>query len=57
MSVLALPLIALMEANVMAVALVFAMTVLAGAALALVTWGLLLEARSNREWRERELAL
>lgn len=57
MSVLALPLIALMEANVMAVALVFAMTVLAGSALGLVTWGLLLEARSNREWRERELAL
>jgi hypothetical protein len=57
MSVLALPLIALMEANVMAVALVFAMTVLAGSALGLVTWGLLLEARSNRQWRERELAL
>ena len=57
MSVLALPLMALMEANGMAVALVFAMTVLAGIALGLVTWGLLLEARSNREWRERELAL
>jgi hypothetical protein len=57
MSVLALPLIALMEANVMAVALVFAMTVLAGIALGLVTWGLVLEARSNREWREHEVAL
>ena len=32
-------------------------TALTGAAMGLVTWGLVLEARSNREWRERELAL
>jgi hypothetical protein len=57
MSVLALPLIALMGANVMAVALVLGMTVLAGTAFGLVTWGLVLESRSNREWREREVAL
>ena len=38
--------------NGMAIALVFVMTVVACAAMGLVTWGLLLEARSNREWRE-----
>jgi hypothetical protein len=36
---------------------VFVMTLVAGAALGLITWGLVLEARSNREWRERRLAL
>lgn len=43
--------------NVMAITLVFLMAVAVSAALGLVTWGLVLEARSNREWRERELAL
>jgi hypothetical protein len=57
MDAIAIPLFAVLDAGVMAVALVFVMTVFAGAALGLVTWGLILEARSNREWRERELAL
>jgi hypothetical protein len=39
--------------NVMAIALVLALAVAAGAAMAIVAWGLVLEARSNREWRER----
>jgi hypothetical protein len=42
--------------NGMAIALVFLMTLLAGAALGLVTWGLVLEARANRCWREQGLA-
>ena len=40
----------------MAIALVFLMTVFAGAAMGVVAWGLLLEARSNRKWREQALA-
>jgi hypothetical protein len=32
--------------------LVFLMGFAVGAAMALLTWGLFLEARSNREWRE-----
>jgi hypothetical protein len=43
--------------NAPAIALVFFLGLAATCALGLVTWGLLLEARSNREWRERELAL
>jgi len=43
--------------NGMAITLVFLMAVAVSAALGLVTWGLVLEAHSNREWRERELAL
>jgi hypothetical protein len=42
--------------NVMAIAMVFVMTLVVCAALGAVTWGLVLEARSNREWRERGLA-
>jgi hypothetical protein len=43
--------------DVMAIALVLVLAVAAGAAMGVVAWGLVLEARSNREWRERELAL
>jgi hypothetical protein len=43
--------------NVMAFALVFLMAVAVGAAMGAVAWGLVLEARSNREWRDRRLAL
>jgi hypothetical protein len=57
MDALTIPLVVLLDARLMPLALVFLMTVLAGVALGLVTWGLLLEAWSNREWRERELAL
>jgi len=57
MDAIAIPLFAVLDAGVMAVALVLALTALTGAAMGLVTWGLVLEARSNREWRERELAL
>ncbi len=42
--------------NVMAIALVFLMAVAVSAAMGLVTWGLLLEARSNREWHEQGIA-
>ncbi|HEU0248360.1 MAG TPA: hypothetical protein VFR38_14885 [Gaiellaceae bacterium] len=41
----------------MAIALLLLMAFAVSAAMGLVTWGLVLEARSNREWRERELAL
>ena len=57
MNALVIPFVVLTEAGAMAVVLVFAMTLFAGAALGLVTWGLVLEARSNREWRDRNLAL
>jgi hypothetical protein len=43
--------------DVMAIALVLVLAVAAGAAMSFVAWGLVLEAHSNREWRERELAL
>lgn len=52
MDAIAIPLFAILEAGVMAVALVVALSVLAGAAMGLVAWGLVLEARSNRDWRE-----
>ena len=42
--------------NVMAIALVFLMAVAVSAAMGLVTWGLLLEARSNREWHKQGIA-
>jgi hypothetical protein len=42
--------------DVMAIALGFLLTLAAGAAMGLVTWGLVLEARSNRCWRQRALA-
>jgi len=42
--------------NIMAVALVFLMTIAVSAAMGVVVWGLLLEARSNREWHDRGLA-
>jgi len=42
--------------NGMAIALVFLMAVAVSAAIGVVTWGLVLEARSNREWREQGLA-
>ena len=57
MDAIAIPLFALLDGGVMAIALVLALTVAAGVAMGLVVWGLALEARSNREWRERELAL
>jgi hypothetical protein len=57
MDAIAIPLFAILDAGLTAVALVFVMTLVAGAALGLITWGLVLEARSNREWRERKLAL
>jgi hypothetical protein len=38
--------------NVMAFALVLLMAIVVGTAIGLLTWGLVLEARSNREWRE-----
>jgi hypothetical protein len=41
--------------NVMAIALVIVMTTIAGTAMGLVSWGLVLEARSNRAWREAKL--
>lgn len=41
--------------NGMAVALVLVMAVAVSAAMGLVTWGLVLEARANRDWRQREL--
>ena len=43
--------------NVMAIALVLAVAVAATASVGIVAWGLVLESRSNREWRERGLAL
>jgi hypothetical protein len=55
MNAIALPLVVLTEANITAVALVVALTLAACTALGLVTWGLVLEARSNRCWRERGL--
>jgi hypothetical protein len=39
----------------MAIALVLVLTLAAGAAMGVVVWGLVLEAHSNREWREREI--
>jgi hypothetical protein len=42
--------------DAMAIALVFLMGVVVSAVMALLMWGLVLEARSNREWRERGLA-
>lgn len=42
--------------DVTAVVLVALLTLAAGAAMGLVSWGLVLEARSNRCWRERDLA-
>jgi hypothetical protein len=42
--------------NGMAIALVFVMTLAVGAGMGLVAWGLVLEARSNREWRDQGLA-
>ena len=56
MDVIAIPLFALMDANLMALALVLVLAILAGVAMGLVIWGLVLEARSNREWRERLVA-
>jgi hypothetical protein len=42
--------------NVMAIAMVLVLGIAASVAMGLVTWGLFLEARSNREWRELGLA-
>ncbi len=42
--------------NALAIALVLLMAVAGSAAMGLVTWGLVLEARSNREWHDRGLA-
>jgi hypothetical protein len=42
--------------DALAIALVFLLTLAAGTAMGLVAWGLVLEARSNHEWRERALA-
>jgi hypothetical protein len=56
MFVIALPLVALIAENAMAVLLVTLMALVAGAAMGVVTWGLVLEARSNREWCQREVA-
>ena len=42
--------------NVMAITLVLLMGVAASAAMGLLTWGLILEARSNGEWRRQGLA-
>ena len=42
--------------NVLAITLVILLTFAASAAMGLVTWGLVLEARSNREWRKQGLA-
>jgi len=56
MNAIALPLVALMEMNVTAVALVALLTLAAGVAMGIVSWGLVLEARSNRCWRERSVA-
>jgi hypothetical protein len=53
MDAIAIPLFAILDAGVMAVVLVLLMALFAGSALGLITWGLVLEARSNREWRER----
>ena len=39
----------------MAIALVLVMAGAVGTAMSAVTWGLVLEARSNREWREQSL--
>jgi hypothetical protein len=41
--------------NVMAILLVLLMAIVVAAAMGLLTWGLVLEARSNREWRELSL--
>jgi hypothetical protein len=43
--------------DVTAIILLLLLGVAVGAATAAVTWGLVLEARSNREWHERKLAL
>ena len=43
------------EMNAMAIALVSAMGVAVMVAAVLMTWGLVLEARSNCEWRRRGL--
>jgi hypothetical protein len=56
MFVIALPLVALIAENPMAVLLVTLMALFAGAAMGVVTWGLVLEARSNGELRQREVA-
>jgi hypothetical protein len=42
--------------NAPAIALVFFLGLAAAAAMGLVTWGLVLEARSNRCWRQQKLA-
>jgi hypothetical protein len=42
--------------DITAIILVVLMAVAVGAAMGVLTWGLLLEARSNREWREHGLA-
>jgi hypothetical protein len=39
--------------NVMASALVVLMALAVGGTVGVLTWGLVLEARSNRDWRER----
>jgi hypothetical protein len=57
MDALAIPVFVLLDAGVLGVVLVSLMAMFAGAAIGLVIWGLVLEARSNRCWRERELAL
>jgi hypothetical protein len=41
--------------DAMAIALVFLLSLAAGAAMGLVAWGLVLEARSNRAWRSQAL--
>jgi hypothetical protein len=41
--------------NVMAIALVVVMAGFVCVAMGVVSWGLVLEARSNRDWRERAL--
>jgi hypothetical protein len=42
--------------NVMAIAMVLVLGITACVALGFVAWGLVLEARSNRCWREQGLA-
>jgi hypothetical protein len=42
--------------DAMAVAFVLVMVVVAGSAMGLLAWGLVLEARSNRAWRGQALA-
>jgi hypothetical protein len=41
--------------NVMAIVFVSLLTVAACGAMGVLAWGLILEARANREWRERGL--